>query len=122
MAVQPGRTGFRILAYISVAIAAVGVVLPLLPTTPFVILAAFFASKGSPAFAAWLEGHPTFGPAIEEWRLRRAIPRKAKVLSCSMMLISWLLLAWLGFPVFVLATSGLCMAAVAVYILSRASY
>ena len=66
MGAQPGKTGFRILAYMSVGLAAAGVVLPLLPTTPFVILAAFFASKSSPAFARWLEDHPTFGPAIEE--------------------------------------------------------
>lgn len=68
-----GKTGFRILAYISITLAAAGVVLPLLPTTPFVLLAAFFASKGSPAFAQWLEDHPRFGPAIDQWRTRRAV-------------------------------------------------
>ncbi|PSF08402.1 YbaN family protein [Marinobacter halophilus] len=118
---QSGKTGFRILAYMSVGIAAVGVVLPLLPTTPFVLLAAYFASKGSPAFAVWLEQHPTFGPAIEQWRHRRAIPAKAKLLACSMMVISWSMLVWLGFPAFVLTVSGLCLLSVAGYLLTRPS-
>lgn len=122
MSAQPGKTGFRILAYMSVGLAAAGVVLPLLPTTPFVILAAFFASKGSPAFARWLEDHPVFGPAIDQWRVRRAIPRKAKLLAFVMMGLSWSILLWLGSPLVLLAISGLFLLGVAGYMLSRPSY
>lgn len=122
MAAQPGKTGFRILAYISMALAAIGVVLPLLPTTPFVLLAAFFASKGSPAFASWLEGHPSFGPAIRDWRRNRVIPLKAKVLACSMMLLSWGLMFFMGAAGMVLAISGVFLAGVASYLLTRPSY
>ena len=122
MAAQPGKTGFRILAYISIALAAIGVVLPLMPTTPFVLLAAFFASKGSPAFASWLEGHPSFGPAIRDWRRNRVIPAKAKVLACSMMALSWGLLFFMGAAGMVLAISGVFLAGVASYLLTRPSY
>lgn len=122
MAAQPGKTGFRILAYISIALAAIGVVLPLMPTTPFVLLAAFFASKGSPAFASWLEGHPSFGPAIRDWRRNRVIPAKAKVLACSMMALSWGLLFVMGAAGMVLAISGVFLAGVASYLLTRPSY
>jgi len=122
MAAQPGKTGFRILAYISIGLAAIGVVLPLLPTTPFVLLAAFFASKGSPAFARWLEGHPSFGPAIRDWRRNRVIPLTAKVLACSMMILSWGLLLFLGAAGMVLAVSGTFMVCVASYIVTRPSY
>ncbi|WP_228263736.1 YbaN family protein [Marinobacter shengliensis] len=121
MKALPGKTGFRILAYMSVAIGAVGVVLPLLPTTPFVILAAYFASKGSPEFARWLEEHPTFGPAIAHWQERRAIPVKAKILACAMMALSWSMLVWLGSTVFVLTVSGLFLLSVAGYLLTRPS-
>src|SRR5690554_7898635 len=94
MAAQPNKTGFRILAYISALLGLAGVVLPLLPTTPFVLLAAFFASKGSPAFALWLEQHPAFGPAIEQWRGRRVIPPNARLLAPGLMgLIRAMLLA-----------------------------
>lgn len=122
MAAQPGKTGFRILAYISIGFAAIGVVLPLLPTTPFVLLAAFFASKGSPAFALWLEEHPSFGPAIRSWRRNRVIPLKAKVLACSMMTLSWGLVFVMGANAVVLAISGIVMACVASYLLTRPSY
>lgn len=122
MAARPGNTGFRILAYLSIVLAAVGVVLPLLPTTPFVLLAAFFASKGSPAFANWLEEHPTFGPAIRDWRRSRVIPLKAKMLACSMMVLSWGILFMMGAAGMVLAISGIFLASVASYILTRPSY
>ncbi|MDO6822813.1 YbaN family protein [Marinobacter sp. 1_MG-2023] len=122
MAARSGKTSFRILAYISVAFAAIGVVLPLLPTTPFVLLAAFFASKGSPAFASWIEEHPSFGPAISDWRRNRVIPLKAKVLACSMMLLSWSSLVFMGAAGTILAISGIFMAGVASYLLTRPSY
>jgi len=114
-----GRTGFRFLAYTSAGLAIAGVVLPLVPTTPFVLLAAFFASKGSPAFAAWLAAHPTFGPAIDQWRERRAVPGKAKWLACMMMAASWGLLLALGTSAHVLALSGVFLLVVAVYLVTR---
>ncbi len=116
---QPGKTGFRILAYISALLGLIGVVLPLLPTTPFMILAAYFASRGSPAFALWLDRHPTFGPAIGQWRERRAVPLKAKLLALSMMVLSWSMLLALGSPAPVLTISGLFLLAVAVCLISR---
>jgi len=122
MTVRSGKTGFRVLAYISIGLAAIGVVLPLLPTTPFVLLAAFFASKGSPAFANWLEEHPSFGPAIRDWRRNRVIPLRAKVLACGMMLLSWGILFAMGAATVVLAISGTFLAGVASYLLTRPSY
>ena len=116
-----GKTGFRILAYISAGLAVVGVVLPLLPTTPFVLLAAFFASRGSPAFAQWLDAHPRFGPAIDNWRRRRAVPVSAKVLACSMMALSWAMLLLMGASLMVLGIVGACLAATACYLLTRPS-
>lgn len=121
MGAPSGKTGFRILAYISALLGLIGVVVPLLPTTPFVILAAWFASKGSPAFALWLEQHPAFGPAIGQWRERRAVPLKAKILAVGMMALSWSIMLALGSSVAVLAVSGTFLAAVALYLLSRPS-
>lgn len=121
MSESSGKTGFRILAYISAGLAVVGVALPLLPTTPFVLLAAFFASKGSPAFAQWLDAHPRFGPAIEHWRLRRAVPVGAKVLACTMMTLSWVVLLLMGASPVVLGIVGACLAATACYLLTRPS-
>lgn len=116
------KAGFRILAYIAVMLAAIGVVLPVLPTTPFVLLAAFFASKGSPEFASWLENHPRFGPIILQWRARRAVPASAKVLACSMMTLSWGVLFWGGAKPLVLVIVGITLVAVACYLLTRPTY
>ncbi|HTN32565.1 MAG TPA: YbaN family protein [Marinobacter sp.] len=121
MSAPSGSLGFRILAYISAALAVAGIVLPLLPTTPFVLLAAYFASKGSPAFARWLEEHPQFGPAINDWRERRAIPVKAKALACGMMVLSWTIMFLVGVSTFVLIVSGTCLSGIACYLLTRPS-
>ncbi|MCL7943555.1 YbaN family protein [Marinobacter sp. ATCH36] len=116
-----GRTGFKILAYTSIALAAIGVVLPLLPTTPFVLLAAWSASKGSPAFSEWLESHQTFGPAIDNWRRRRAIPLKGKWLALVMLCASWSVLLVGGAAPVVLVATGLMFSVLACYLLTRAS-
>lgn len=121
----PGRyskIGFRILAYILVVLAVAGVFLPLLPTTPFVLLAAFFASKGSPVFARWLENHPKFGPIIVQWRASQAVPASAKVLACTMMTLSWAWLFWSGAKPLVLVMVAITLVAVACYLLTRPTY
>ncbi|WP_225314276.1 YbaN family protein [Marinobacter halotolerans] len=110
------------LAYISGILALVGVVLPLLPTTPFVLLACFLASKGSPDFADWLESHPRFGPAIEQWRDRRVVPLQAKLLACGMMGSSWLLLVFLGASGVVIVVSGIMLFSIGIYLLTRPSF
>lgn len=117
-----GKTGFRILSYVALSLAAAGVALPLLPTTPFVLLAAFFASKGSPAFAQWLDEHPRYGPIIDSWRRKRAVPVPAKLLACSMMTLSWSMLALLGVSGMILAVSGTFMVVSACYLVTRPSF
>lgn len=72
--------------FLALLLGAIGVVLPLLPTTPFVILAAFFFSKGSAKVHRWLLKQKTFGPMIQAWEADRVIPYKAKLLSTTMML------------------------------------
>ena len=63
---------------ISVALGSIGVVLPLLPTVPFMILAAFCFANSSPRLEAWLVDHHVFGGHIRNWRDRRAITRRGK--------------------------------------------
>ena len=63
---------------LSLLLAAAGAVLPLLPTVPFVLLAAFCFARGHPPLEAWLLRHPAFGPHISAWRARGAISRRGK--------------------------------------------
>lgn len=71
----------------------VGIFVPLLPTTVFMLIAVWAASRSSPEFAAWLRGHPRFGPAILAWEHERAIPRRAKVLACLLLSASLVVIA-----------------------------
>ena len=62
--------------------------MPLLPTTPFVLLAAFCFSRGCARCERWLLEHPRFGPSVRQWREQRAVPLRAKQLASLMMAIS----------------------------------
>lgn len=79
---------WRALALLSLGLGLVGVALPVLPTVPFLILSAWAASKGWPAFEIWLLNHRLFGPPIVQWRARGAVPRRAKWASSLMMACS----------------------------------
>jgi len=72
------RPFYLIAGLLSLALGGIGVVLPLLPTVPFVILAAFCFANSSPRLEKWLLEHKTFGPHIVNWRKQRAITRKGK--------------------------------------------
>lgn len=64
--------------FTALALGSIGVVLPLLPTVPFVILAAFCFARSSPRLEAWLLDHHFFGSHILNWRERRAITKRGK--------------------------------------------
>lgn len=104
---------WRGLALTALSLGAVGVVLPGLPTVPFLLLAAWAGSKGWPQLEAYLLGHPTHGPLIRDWRERGAVPRRAKWLATLFMSLTALLmwhspmppLAQWGVSVILLATA-----------------
>lgn len=72
----------------SVALGTAGVVLPLLPTVPFMILAAFCFAKANPAWEQRLLDHPRFGPHIVAWRTRGAISRRGKAMALAALVAS----------------------------------
>ena len=72
------RTFFLLLGLLSLALGAVGAFVPLLPTVPFVILAAFCFTRSSPRLERWLVDHARFGPHIRAWRSRGAISPAGK--------------------------------------------
>jgi len=72
------RSAYLALGLLSLLLAGIGIFLPLLPTIPFVILAAFCFARSSPRLEAWLVSHPAFGSHIQAWRSRGAISRKGK--------------------------------------------
>jgi uncharacterized membrane protein YbaN (DUF454 family) len=68
------------------ALGAVGIFVPLLPTTPFLLLAAACFSRSSRRMHAWLLGNRIFGPILRDWEERRAIARRTKLLATVLML------------------------------------
>lgn len=82
----PLRVVLLVLGVLFVGLAALGVVLPLLPTTPFLLLAAACFARSSARFYRALLGNRIFGPLIRDWRDHGAIPRRAKILAITMML------------------------------------
>ena len=95
------RWAWWLLAWASLALGVVGIVVPGLPTVPFVLLAAFCFARSSPALERRLVTHPTFGPHIQAWRTRGAISRKGKRAACVAFALSaalglYLLQGWLA--------------------------
>jgi len=64
---------------IALGLGIIGVVLPIMPTVPFLLLAAFCFTRSHPQWAQRLYDHPTYGRSLRDWRDRRAISRKAKI-------------------------------------------
>lgn len=113
------RFGFLLLGWAALVLGALGVVLPGLPTTPFLLVAAFAFGKGSPRMRAWLIDHAHLGPPIRDWEDRGAISRRAKVLAVSMMAALLLLSVVLGLSGWLITIQALCMGGAAVFILTR---
>lgn len=72
-----------------VGLAVIGVFLPLLPTTPFLLLAAACFARSSPAHYERLLAHPRFGPLIRDWRAHGTIPRRAKFLAVPLVIATF---------------------------------
>jgi hypothetical protein len=73
------RLVWLLLGGLSLALGVIGAFLPLVPTVPFLLLAAFCFARGHPPFEDWLLSHATFGPPIKAWRERGAISRRGKL-------------------------------------------
>ena len=83
------RLSFAALGTLFLLIGIVGVFLPVLPTTPFLLLATACYARSSRRFYNWLMNHPTFGPLIIEWRRYRSIPWKIKLAAVATMLLTF---------------------------------
>jgi hypothetical protein len=107
------------LANLFVALAMAGVALPGLPTVPFLLLAAWAASRSSPRLHHWLYNHPRYGPYLRQWRDQRAIGRPSKVLAVALLALSWGILWWQLAEPWLLAGLGALFVAIATYLVTR---
>jgi uncharacterized membrane protein YbaN (DUF454 family) len=101
------------------ATGAAGIVLPLLPATPFLLLAAYAFARSSPRMHAWLLAHPRFGPVIDDWRRHGAIARNTKIAALALMVATLALSVALAVPAWVLVVQAMALAGSGLFIVTR---
>lgn len=92
----PRRILYFALGWVFFGLGLLGAALPVLPTTPFMLLAAWAFSNSSHRFERWLLQHRWFGPGIQRWRAHRVVPAKVKRVSYATMLVTFTLSAASG--------------------------
>ena len=106
---------------LALACGLAGVVLPLVPTTPFLLLAAFAFARSSERLHDWLVGHPRLGPPIADWNAHGAIQPRAKLTAALAIAATFALSAAAGFGAFVLAVQAVVLSVVLLFLLTRPS-
>lgn len=109
------------LGLICVALAIVGVVLPLLPTVPFLLLAAFFFARSSSRLHHWLLSHRRFGPIITDWNQSGTIRPRAKRLATLSIIIVPVISAIVGFSIYIIIIQLVTLGLVLIFIWTRPS-
>ena len=101
------------------ALGVIGIFVPGLPTTVFILLAAWFASRGSPRLSAWLENHRLFGAMIRDWRANRTVSRRAKWSASIMMTLCSGVMFLTTSRLWIAAAGSLIMLVVAIWLWLR---
>lgn len=113
------RLLWQIAGLTALGLGILGVALPLLPTTPFILLAVFCFSRSSERLHTWLVTHKRFGPMIDNWHQHGAISKRAKYLSAMAMIAVFALSLALGANAVVLGIQAIVLACAATFVLSR---
>lgn len=105
---------------LGVILAFAGMVLPVLPTVPFALLAAFSFNRSSPRFHNMLMGHRVLGPQIREWQQHRAIDPRVKLVAVGSMIVG-LSISWFILPPLYWTIQLSILVAAAAFVLTRAN-
>ncbi|HEX8825588.1 MAG TPA: YbaN family protein [Archangium sp.] len=116
------RFVFLALGFLCVGLGVLGAFLPLLPTTPLLLVALWAFSRSSRRLHHWLYTHPRFGPRLQAWQAHGVVPVRVKLTAVTAMSVSFALMAFvLRVKWYVLAAAGVFMLVGATYVLSRPS-
>ena len=111
------KTLYKIIGTLSLVLGLVGIFLPILPTTPFLLLTATLYAKSSERLYSWLMNHPRLGTYIEDFRKHRALPLRVKIISITTLWVTILLSVFLVKILFVRVLLLFVAVAVTVHIL-----
>ena len=101
---------WKILGFVSLGMAYVGLITPGIPYSIFVVFAAYCFAKGSPKMHAWLYNHKLFGPFLTNWNTKRVFPTKMKYFMLAMMSSSLIIMWFTGVkPIGILSTATFMM-------------
>ncbi|MCW3781465.1 YbaN family protein [Defluviimonas salinarum] len=103
----------------ALALAAAGIVLPLVPTVPFLLLAAFCFARGSERMHGWLVAHHQFGPPIRDWQERGAVSRRVKWIASASIAAALCLAAAFRLPLGLLAVQAVVLCGVLLFLWTR---
>ena len=109
----------RALAVTSLAVGMLGLVIPGLPTTVFILIAGWAAMRSSPRLHAWLWQHRLFGPMLQNWAAGGLVSRRVKRSAATMMAVCALILWFTSTPLWVRALASSCMAVVLIWLWRR---
>jgi uncharacterized membrane protein YbaN (DUF454 family) len=115
------RAVYLVIGLLFVGLGVLGAFLPVLPTTPFLLISLWAFSKSSVRLERWLLDHKRFGPRLTAWRTHRVIPLAAKLAAWGSMVASLTLMIVIGRPVIQIAGAAAVMAIGATYVASKPS-
>ena len=118
---RAARAAYLVTGLVFVGLGVLGVLLPVLPTTPFLLISLWAFSKSSARLERWLLEHPRFGPRLVAWRTHRVIPLAAKLMAWGSMAASLAVMIVTGSPPTAIAGAASVMAIGAIYVASRPS-
>lgn len=116
------RVALLIFGWCNVALGLIGVVLPVMPTTVFLIVALWAFTRSSPRLRRWLYNHPRFGPGLRDWERYRVIPPRAKWLAAIMMAASLGIVTAMSDSWVLPVTVGCIMAVALLYVATRPNH
>ena len=119
MLTRAARITWLVVGLLALALGALGIALPLLPTTPFILVAAFAFAQSSEKLHQWLLDHNVFGPLIDNWQQHGAISRRAKVISVVSMAAVLAISVALAAPPVIIWVQVVVLGAAAMFVLTR---
>ena len=115
----PLRYVLLVVAWVSLALGLIGLVTPVLPTVPFIILASWAGMRSSRRVHDYLESHRVFGPILRDWREHGAVRRRTKAVATASMVAGAAVLWWMSPRPLIPAIVSAVMASVAIWLWLR---